>query len=74
MDPISSVFMTFGVILIVAGWILLIITSFEEDFAWGLATLFVPPLSYLYSCFSLEKTKASIVMTGSGVALVLFGL
>ncbi len=74
MDPISAVFMTFGVILIVAGWIQLLITSFSEDFSWGLVTVFLPPVSYVYGCFALEKAKGALILTAIGWLLVLFGL
>ena len=74
MDPITAVFITFGVILILAGWVQLLFTSFGEDFSWGLATLFVPPLSYVYSLFALDKAAGAMSMTGIGWGLVLFGL
>ncbi len=74
MDPITAVFITFGVIMIVAGWVQLLITSFGEDYAWGLSTLFLPPLSYIYSFFSWEKAKGAMGLTLIGWALVLFGL
>ena len=59
MDPISVVFITFGVILIAAGWIQLLITSFKEDYTWGLTTLFLPPLSYIYSLAAAMGTTTS---------------
>lgn len=74
MEPMSAVFMTFGVILIVAGWVQLLITSFGEDFSWGLTTLFLPPFSYIYSCFAFEKAKGALTLTGIGWVLVLLSL
>lgn len=74
MDPITTVFLTFGVILVLAGWVQLLFTSFGEDFSWGLATLFVPPLSYVYSLFALDKAAGAMGMTGLGWGLVLVGL
>ncbi len=74
MDPITAVFITFGVILVLAGWVQLLFTSFGEDFSWGLATLFVPPLSYVYSLFALDKAAGAMSMTGIGWGLVLAGL
>jgi uncharacterized membrane protein len=74
MDPISSVLITFGVILIVAGWIQLLFSSFGSDFNWGLATLFVPPLSYIYGFFALDKAKDALIFSGIGWVLVLAGL
>lgn len=75
MDPVSTIMLTFGVILLVVGWIQLIITSFNEDFTWGLATVFVPPLSYIYSAIgAFEKCKGTLTLTAIGLALVFFGL
>lgn len=74
MDPISAVLLTFGAIILFASWIQLLFTSFKEDFSWGLATLFVPPLSYLYALFSLDKAKSALGLAATGGALVIFGL
>lgn len=74
MDPISAVFVTFGAIIIIIGWVQLLFTSFAEDYNWGLATLFLPPLSYLYSFFALDKAKDAMVATVIGWVLVVFGL
>lgn len=74
MDPISATFMTFGVVLLVASWIYLMIIAFREDFAWGLFTVLVPPLSYLYSCFAWRETKEVLIMAAGGLALMLIAL
>lgn len=74
MDPMSAILITFGVILILAGWVQLLVTSFADDYNWGLVTLFIPPLSYLYACFSLDKAKGAMALTALGWLLVLLGL
>lgn len=74
MDPITAVLVTFGAILILAGWIQLLITSFGDDYTWGLTTLFLPVLSYVYCFFAWEKAKDAMVLTGIGWALVVVGL
>ena len=74
MEPTAAIFVTFGVILILAGWVQLLITSFKEDYNWGLMTVFLPPLSYLYSLFSWDKAGGAMVLTIIGWLLVLFGL
>lgn len=74
MDPISAVFFTFGIILMFAGWVQLMFTSFREDFTWGLATIFVPPMSYLYAMFALDKAKDALILTAIGVSLVVVSL
>ena len=74
MEPLSAVFMTFGVILLIVSWIYLLILSFKDDFTWGLTTLFLPPLSYFYSLFAMKKAGESLVLAGIGIVLIFFGL
>ncbi len=74
MEPVAASFFTFGLFLLVASWIMLIITSFREDYNWGLTTLFLPPLSYLYSFWAWEKTRSSIILAAIGCLMLLFGV
>lgn len=74
MDPITAVFLTFGVILVVAGWVQLMFTSFDDDFTWGLTTMFLPPLSYIYSFFAWDKAKGAMTLTLIGWGLIIFGI
>jgi hypothetical protein len=71
MDPLSSVMFVFGLVLLAVSWLLLLQLSFQEDFAWGMATLFVPPLSYLYSCFAWEKSQDLLYAAGAGWVLLI---
>ena len=74
MEPTIAALSTFGVICLIASWVLMLITSFKEDFTWGLVTLFLPPLSYLYGLFSLEKAGGALFFAIVGMALILIGL
>lgn len=74
MEPLSASFITFGVILLIISWVNLLILSFKDDYSWGLTTLFLPPLSYLYSMFALEKAGASIALAMIGCVLIFLGL
>lgn len=74
MDPISATAMTFGVCLLLISWIYLMVISFKTDFNWGLVTLFLPVLSYVYAFFDWKKTQATIWSAGLGWALILFAL
>ncbi|TQV72674.1 hypothetical protein FKG94_18470 [Exilibacterium tricleocarpae] len=74
MEPLSATFWVFGVILLAASWVLLLIESFKEDYAWGLSTLFLPPLSYLYALFVWEKTREAILLAVVGWVLVFLSL
>ena len=70
MDPLSASLLTFGVILLFASWVILLINSFKQDYSWGLATLFLPPLSYLYAAFTWQKSKDSLIIAGIGLVLI----
>ena len=74
MDSVSATILTFGLVLLLASWVQLLFVSFKEDFSWGLSTLFLPPLSYLYGLFALEKCKAAIFMAIIGCVLVFVAL
>lgn len=74
MEPVSASFLTFGLILLAASWILLLITSFKEDYSWGLTALFLPPLAYFYSFWAWEKTRSSIILAVIGCLMLLFGV
>jgi len=74
MDPFSASFATFGVILLFSSWVMLLIQSFKEDYGWGLTTLFLPPLSYIYSLFSWKKCAGPLAFAGIGWLLILLSL
>lgn len=70
MEPLSATFTTFGLVLLVCSWLLLLKESFEDDFTWGLCTLFIPPLSYFYGLFAWDKAKEAIGLAVLGLALL----
>lgn len=65
---------TFGVLLLLISWVYLLFVSFKDDFTWGLTTVFLPPLSYVYSMFALEKAGGSIGLAIIGSGLIFLGL
>ena len=65
MDATTATLMTFGLAALLASWVLLLIESSREDFSWGLCTLLLPPLSYLYGLFRLDKAGEAL-----GLAIV----
>ena len=73
MDALSSTAIVFGVILLASSWIYLIIIAFQADFTWGLVSVFIPVLSYIYAVKDWEKGKETIYLAAIGLALVLFG-
>ena len=70
MEPLSAALTTFGGAILLASWIMLIITSFREDFTWGLSSVFVPPFAYFYGLFQWSKAKAAILFAVLGWILI----
>jgi hypothetical protein len=71
MEAATASMLTFGVVALFASWVVLLITSWKEDFTWGLCTLFLPPLSYLYALARLDKAGEALVLAIIGWVLIL---
>lgn len=74
MEPASATLLTFGVVLLLLSWVLLLIASWKEDYAWGLCTMFLPPLSYLYALARLDKAGDSLLVAVVGWVLIWFAV
>jgi hypothetical protein len=74
MDPISSILITIGSMLLIASWIQLLISSSKEDFTWGLCTFFVPPLSYCYGLLRLDIAKDAWGLAALGLFFLILGI
>ena len=74
MDATSALMMTLGAAALLGSWILLLIESSREDFAWGLCTLLMPPLSYCYGLFRLDKAGEPLALAGVGWVLIFLSL
>lgn len=70
MDAITALLMTLGVATLLASWVLLLIQSWREDFSWGLCSLLLPPLSYTYALFRLDKAGEAIMLAVVGWLLL----
>jgi hypothetical protein len=70
MEATSSLMMVLGVTALLASWVLLLIVSWKEDYAWGLCSLLLPPLSYCYGLFRLDKAGEAIVLAIAGWVLL----
>ncbi len=70
MEATSATLMTFGLVALLLSWVLLLITSWKEDYAWGLITLLLPPLSYLYALFRLDKAGQAMLVAAVGLVLL----
>lgn len=74
MDAASATLLTMGSAALLTSWILLMITSWQEDYAWGLCTLFLPPLSYLYALSRLDKAGESLLVAVVGWVFIWLGV
>ena len=74
MEPTSALFLTLGVATLFGSWVLLLVASWNEDYSWGLCTTLLPPLSYLYALFRLDKAGESLAVAAVGWILIYLGL
>lgn len=74
MDASSATFMTFGAATLLTSWVLLLIASWKEDYSWGLCTLFLPPLSYLYGLARLDKAGDAILVAVVGWVFIFLAI
>lgn len=70
MDAGTATLVTYGAAALLTSWVLLLIVSWKEDYAWGLCTLLLPPLSYLYGLFRLDKAGQAILVAVVGWILI----
>ena len=62
MEAAAATMYTYGAALLLASWVLLIIAAWKEDYAWGLCSIFLPPLAYLYGLARLDKAGEAILV------------
>ncbi|MHA7814835.1 MAG: hypothetical protein ACX93N_00015 [Pseudohaliea sp.] len=74
MDAASAAMTTFGAALLLVSWVLMLITAWREDYAWGLFATLLPPLAYLYGVFRLDKAGQSVGVAVLGLLLLGLGL
>ncbi|EEB76896.1 MAG: hypothetical protein P8L70_03520 [Halioglobus sp.] len=74
MDAGSATFLTYGAAILLTSWVLLLVTAWKEDYAWGLCTLFLPPLSYLYALTRLDKAGEAIVVAVVGWVFIFLAI
>ncbi len=74
MEAASAALVTLGGAALLVSWIMLLITSWKDDYAWGLCTLFLPPLSYLYALARLDKTGDALLVAVAGWVMIFFAV
>ena len=73
MEASSSFLITLGSVSLVASWVLLLIVSFKEEYAWGLCSLLLPPLGFGYAFFRMDKAGSVIAFAAAGWILIWSG-
>ena len=73
MDASSALLMTLGAATLLTSWILLLIVSWREDYAWGLFSLLLSPAGYTYGLFRLDKAGQSLLLALIGWVLIYLG-
>ncbi len=70
MEAASATLATYGVACLLVSWVVLLIVAWKEDYTWGLCTIFLPPLSYLYALARLDKAGEAILVAIVGWVLI----
>ena len=70
MEPTSAVLMTFGLATLLVSWILLLVASWREDYAWGIFAVLLPPVAYLYGLFRMDKAGQSLLVAALGLIML----
>lgn len=70
MEALQAMFLVLGLAALAASWVMLLIYSAREDFAWGLCTLLLPPVSYLYALARWQVARDPILFAILGWLLV----
>jgi hypothetical protein len=70
MEATTAAMITFGVAALLASWVVLLVSSWKEDYAWGLCTLLLPPLSYCYAVLRLDKAGEALMLAVVGLLLI----
>ena len=65
--------MTLGAASLLISWVLLLITAWREEYAWGMFSLLLPPVGYGYALFRLDKAGASLSCALLGWILIWLG-
>jgi hypothetical protein len=72
MEPTSALLLTLGLATLLVSWVLLLIAAWQDDYAWGLFAVLLPPVAYIYGLFRLEKAGQSLLVALIGWILIFF--
>ena len=73
MEASSSFLITLGTASLLVSWVLLLIVSWKEEFAWGMCSLLLPPVGYCYAFFRMDKASSVIALAAAGWIMIWLG-
>ena len=73
MEASSSFLITLGTAALLVSWVLLLIVSWKEEFAWGMCSLLLPPVGYGYAFFRMDKASSVIAFAAAGWIMIWLG-
>lgn len=73
MDASSALLMTLGTATLLTSWVLLLVVSWREDYAWALFSTLLPPVGYFYCLFRLDKAGQTLMVAIIGWILIFLG-
>jgi len=73
MEANAALLMTLGVAALLSSWVLLLVVSWQEDYAWGLFSLLLPPVGYGYSLWRLDRAGQPLGLAIVGWLLIFLG-
>jgi hypothetical protein len=73
MEASNAFLMVLGAASLLTSWILLLIASWKEDYAWGMFSFLLPPVGYFYGLFRLDKAGQALGVAVLGWILIWLG-
>ena len=73
MEASSSFLVTLGAASLLISRVLLLITAWREEYAWGMFALLLPPVGCGYALFRLDKAGACVGFAMLGWIVIWLG-
>jgi hypothetical protein len=73
MEASNAFLMVLGSAALMVSWILLLISSWKEDYAWGMFSFLLPPVGYFYGLFRLDRAGSALGVAILGWLLIWLG-
>lgn len=73
MDALTATYTLLGISMLIASWVYLMIIAFKDDYAWGITSVFLPPLAYLYAAFNPSRAAPVLILAAIGLAFLILG-